>query len=96
MKNYVVMGGGTITIDISELANNTTITFGGTYIGDTATNTYGNSETASISTIKTWTVAHTITVLTGRTVKILYNNGKITISTSSTQGAVMYSVTVND
>lgn len=94
--NYVMFG-GTISFDISDLDDTTSITFGCSCVEGSTTKTYGASETALISVIKTWTSAHALTLPTiSSRIDITCTDNKVTIQPYNNNGhTIQYSVFIN-
>lgn len=90
-KNFVsILKNDPLVIDISSLSDSDTITFGVLYNVN-----YGQSERATVATVKSWTTAHTIVAQSSARINVTYSDGKITIA-ADPSFAVTATVTFND
>lgn len=90
-RNFVsVLKADPMVIDISSLENTDTITFGVLYNGN-----QGQSEKATVATVKGWTTAHTIVAQSSAVINVTYSDGKITVAANASF-PVTATVTFND
>lgn len=90
-RNFVsVLKADPMVIDISSLENTDTITFGVLYNAN-----QGQSEKATVATVKGWTTAHTIVAQSSAVINVTYSDGKITVAANASF-PVTATVTFND